>query len=321
MQPEERFTVFIPEPFPEQSLRVLDARFEVRQGRAGAAYTEDELVGLLADVDAVAINSRDPLTARVIESSRRLKVIAKAGSKPTSNVDLAAAEHCGVRVIWTPGANTVSVAERTLALILTVVKRLPELAAHLKRGGWRSYELLGGELAGKTLGLVGLGAVGREVARLFQAFGGHVLGHDPGVAAATAAGLGIRHLDLPEILASSDILSLHCEMNPQTAGLVNRKTLAAMKPGAVLVNTARGGLVDEEALLEALNAGRLSAAALDVFAKEPIPKDHPLLGHPRVFAVPHVSAFTHEASFRETSWALEDAGRVLAGLEPRHLRP
>jgi D-3-phosphoglycerate dehydrogenase len=268
----------------------------------------------------VAVNSRDPISARVIESCPQLKVIAKAGSKPTSNVDLAAAERCGVRVTWTPGANAVSVAEMTLALILTVVKRLPELSAHLRRGGWRTYDLLGGELAGKTLGMVGLGAIGCEVARLFQAFGGRVIAHDPGVAATTAAGLGIRLLDLPDLLAAADILSLHCEMNPQTAGLVNDENLAKMKAGAVLVNTARGGLVDEQALLAALDSGQLSAAALDVFATEPIPKDHPLLVHPRVFAVPHVSAFTHEASFRETSWALEDVGRVLSGLAPRHLR-
>jgi phosphoglycerate dehydrogenase-like enzyme len=318
---EERFVVFIPEPFPEASLRVLDSRFEVRQGRAGQAYTEDQLVALLADVDAVAVNSRDPLSAHVIASSPRLKVIAKAGSKPTSNVDLVAAGRCGVRVTWTPGANTVSVAEMTLALILTVVKRLPELNAHLRRGGWRTYDLLGAELAGKTLGLVGLGAVGREVGRLFQAFGGQVTALDPGVDTATAAGLGIRLLDLPGLLASADILSLHCEMNPGTAGMINVTALAKMKAGAVLVNTARGGLVDEEALLSALDSGRLSAAALDVFAREPVPMEHPILTHPRVFAVPHVSAFTHEASLRETSWALEDAARVLSGLEPRHLRP
>ncbi len=319
LQPEKHFVVFIPEPFPAQSLGTLGARFEVRQGRTGAAYSEAELAKLLVDVDAIAISSRDPITARVIESAPRLRVIAKAGSKPSSNVDLAAAERCGVRVTWTPGANAVSVAEMALALMLTVVKRLPEVSAHLRDGGWRSYDLLGNELAGKTLGLVGLGAIGFEVARRFQVFGSSVIGYDPHVDAARSSALGIRRVDLPTLYAESDIVSLHCEMNPQTAGMIDATALSAMKPGAILVNTARGGLVNEEALLAALNAGQLSAAALDVFEKEPPPKGHALVVHPRVFATPHIAAFTHEASFRETSWALEDAVRILQGHEPLHL--
>ena len=316
--PEGRFVVYIPEPFPERSVSTLDPRFVVRQGRAGEAYSETELVAMLADVDAIAISSRDPITARVIECASRLRVIAKAGSKPTSNVDLAAAARCGVRVTWTPGANAVSVAEMTIALMLTLVKRLPEVSAHLRGGGWRTYELLGSELAGKTLGLVGIGAIGHEVARRFQAFGGRIIGYDPHVDAVQAAAWGIVHVELPELYASSDIVSLHCEMNAQTAGMIDAAALARMKRGAILINTARGGLVDEQAMLSALDSGRLSAAALDVFEKEPLDIGHALLAHPRVFATPHVSAFTYEASFRETSWALEDAARILQGLEPLH---
>jgi D-3-phosphoglycerate dehydrogenase len=318
-RPDGPFVVFIPEPFPERSVGMLDARFEVRQGRAGEAYSEAELVQLLGDVDAIAINSRDPITARVLESAPRLRVIAKAGSKPSSNVDLAAAERRGVRVTWTPGANAVSVAEMALAMMLTVVKRLPEVSAHLRAGGWRSYDLLGSELAGKTLGLVGLGAIGREVARRYRAFGGRVVGYDPQVEAARAAAWGIERVELDALYASSDIVSLHCEMNAQTANLIDAKALAAMKRGAILVNTARGGLVDEQALLESLDSRHLGCAALDVFAREPLAPGHALAKHPRIFATPHVSAFTHEASFRETSWALEDAARVLQGLEPLHL--
>jgi phosphoglycerate dehydrogenase-like enzyme len=317
--PDRRFVVFIPEPFPERCVARLDARFEIRQGRAGDAYSEDELAALMGEVDALVINSRDPITERVMASAPRLRVIAKAGSKPTSNVDIAAAERRGVRVTWTPGANAVSVAEMAIALMLTVVKRLPEVHAHLRGGGWRSYDLLGGELSGKTLGLVGLGAIGREVARRFQAFGGRIVGYDPKVDGAEAAAGGIERVELPRLYAEADIVSLHCEMNAQTARMIDATALAAMKPGALLVNTARGGLVDEEALLAALDAGRLGAAALDVFAKEPLQRGHPLLTHPRVFATPHVSAFTHEASFRETAWALEDAAQVLQGLEPLHL--
>jgi D-3-phosphoglycerate dehydrogenase len=314
-----RFVIFIPEPFPERSVQLLGPEFEVRQGRTGAAWSEDELIGVLGDVDAIAVNSRDPITARVIDGAPRLKVIAKAGSKPTSSVDFAAAARRNIRVLWTPGANAVSVAEMTLAMMLTVAKRLPEAAAHLTAGGWRHYGLLGSELAGKTLGILGLGAIGLEVARRFQAFDGKVIGYGPHISAAAAAARNIELVDLPALYARSDILSLHCELNAQTAGVINAGALAAMKPGAILVNTARGGLVDEDALLAALDAGRLRGAALDVFRTEPVPKGNALIAHPRVFAIPHFAAFTDEASFRETSWALEDTSRVLRGLEPLHL--
>jgi D-3-phosphoglycerate dehydrogenase / 2-oxoglutarate reductase len=320
-QPEARFVIFIPEPFPERSVQLLGPQFEVRQGRAGAAYSEAELIDALSDVHAIAINSRDPVTARVIETAPCLKVIAKAGSKPMSNVDFAAAARRGVRVIWTPGANAVSVAEMTLAMMLNVAKRLPEAAAHLTAGGWRTYELLGSELAGKTLGLLGLGAVGVEVARRFRAFDGRVIGYDPRVSTEQASAMGIERVELAALFANSDILSLHCEQNAQTAGIINAAAIAAMKHDAILINTARGGLVDEDALLAALNAGRLRGAALDVFGKEPVAKGNALIAHPRIFATPHFSAFTHEASFRETSWALQDMARVLEGLEPLHLPP
>ncbi|HEV7577946.1 MAG TPA: hydroxyacid dehydrogenase [Caldimonas sp.] len=317
---ERRFVVFIPEPFPEQALEVLGPGFEVRQGRIGKAYTEAELMTLLVDVDAVATNSRDSFTRRVIEGAPRLRVIAKAGSKPSSNVDMAAAERRGVRVTWTPGANAVSVAEMTMAMMLTVVRRLPEASERLRAGGWRSMDLLGNELAGRTLGLVGLGAVGREVARRFQVFGGRVLAFDPYVDRETSLKLGVEGVEnLSDLYRRSHIVSLHCEMNGRTAHMIDAEALACMRPDAVLINTARGGLVDESALLDALEAGRPWAAALDVFENEPTRPEHPLLRHPRVFATPHTAAFTHEASLRESAWALEDAGRVLQGLEPVHL--
>lgn len=316
--PESSWVVFAPEPFPESALGALPGRFQLRQGRHGRAFTEDELVDAVGDVDALAINSRDPITARVLAAAPRLRVIAKAGSRPSSNVDIAAAERSGVRVLWTPGANAVSVAEMAMAMMLTVAKRLPEVAARLRGGGWRSHDLLGSEIAGKTLGLVGLGAIGREVAQRFRAFGGHVVGYDPVVDEATAARLGVQRLPLESVYACADFVSLHCEMNVNTAHLINAQALAAMKPRAVLINTARGGLIDEPALLQALNAGTLAGAALDVFAEEPPAADHPLLHHPCVYATPHVAAFTREASLRESSWALEDLARVLDGLEPLH---
>jgi D-3-phosphoglycerate dehydrogenase len=317
----DRFVIFVPEPFPEGALATLDSRFELRLGRSGSAYSEAELERLMADVDAIAIYSRDRITARVLESAKQLRVIAKGGSKPTSNVDIAAAESRGVKVIWTPGANAVSVAEMAIALMLTLLRRLPVLTRHLKDGGWRSFDLLGHEMAGMTLGLVGFGAIGREVAKRYRAFGGPVLAFDPNWDQATADRLGVRGVEFDALLSLSDIVSLHCEMNASTERLINSRTLSEMKPGALLINTARGGLIDEGALLDALNRGQLAGAALDVFAEEPPPEGHPLRTHPHVLATPHVSAFTHESIYRESAWALEDASRVLLGLAPLHFLP
>jgi D-3-phosphoglycerate dehydrogenase len=314
----ERWTIVAPEPFPASALAVLDERFVVRCGRAGAAYGEDELISLAADADALAIYSRDRIGERVLTALPRLKLIAKGGSRPSSNVDIDAAERRGIRVLWTPGANAVSVAEMTLGLMLSLARDLPALHRRIAHQGWRDFGLLGRELAGTTVGLIGFGAVGREVGKRCLAFGQQVLVSDPRVEAAQVGSSGVALVGLDELLARSDVVSLHCELNASTVNLVDAAALARMKPGAWLINTARGGLVDEAALLAALDAGHLAGAALDVFSLEPPSPGHPLLAHPRVLCTPHVAAFTRESIHRESAWALEDAARVLQGLTPLH---
>jgi len=314
----DRLVIAIPEPFPDTALDAVDDRFELRQGRAGAGHTEDELIRFLEGADAAAIYSRDRYTRRVFAALPRLRVLAKGGSKPTSNVDLDAAKEHDVQVSWTPGANAVSVAEMAIVLMLTVLRRFPELTRRLQEGGWRDFDLLGHEMAGRTLGLVGFGVIGREVAKRYRAFGGPVIAFDPRFDASAAENLGVRQGSLEDVLTVADIVSLHCEMNAATAGLIGQARVQQMKPGAVFINTARGGLVDEEALLRALDGGRISAAALDVFSVEPVPAGNALANHPKVIATPHVSAFTHEAIHRESRWALEDAGRLLLGLPALH---
>ena len=314
----ERWQIVVPEPFPASALALLDERFDVRVGRSGAAYGEDELIALAGQADALAIYSRDRISARVLAALPQLKVIAKGGSRPSSNVDIEAARRRGVRVLWTPGANAVSVAEMTMALMLSLARDLPALRNRLAHGGWRDFGLLGRELAGTTVGLIGFGAVGREVAARCRAFGQQVLVCDPNLDHQCAEALGAAGVEFEELLARSDIVSLHCELNAATARLIDGKALARMKSGAWLINTARGGLVDEEALLAALDAGLLAGAALDVFAVEPPPTGHSLVGHPRVLCTPHVAAFTTESIHRESAWALEDAARVLQGLAPRY---
>jgi phosphoglycerate dehydrogenase-like enzyme len=206
----------------------------------------------------------------------------------------------------------------TMALMLSLARDLPALRNRLAHGGWRDFGLLGRELAGTTVGLIGFGAVGREVAARCRAFGQQVLVCDPNLDDQCAEALGAAGVEFEELLARSDIVSLHCELNAATARLIDGKALARMKSGAWLINTARGGLVDEQALLAALDAGLLAGAALDVFAVEPPPVGHSLVGHPRVLCTPHVAAFTTESIHRESAWALEDAARVLQGLAPRY---
>ena len=310
--------ILIPEPFPERSLRVVPPQFEIRQGNAERPWREDELIDALEGVCALAITSRERITARVIENAPALRVIGKSGARPT-NVDTDAARRHGIELVWSPYANVQSVAEMTLALMLLVVKRIPDVVERLRGGGWRSYEILGRELSNMTVGLVGLGNVGLAVARMLRAIGARVVGFDPRVPREKAAEEGIEWLVLADVFARSELVSLHCELNEETRAMIGSEALAAMREGVYLVNTARGALVDTEALLDALASGRVAAAAVDVFASEPAPPGDPLVDHPRIVATPHVSAFTTEAIHRETSQVLEDIVNVLSDRSVVHM--
>ena len=310
--------ILIPEPFPERSLQVVPPHFEIRQGNAQRRHCEDELIDALEGVSALAITSRERITARVIDAAPALRVIGKSGARP-ANVDAEAARRRGIEVVWSPYANVQSVAEMTLALMLLVIKRIPEVVERLRGGGWRSYDILGRELSSMTIGLVGLGNVGLAVARLLRAIGARVVGFDPGVSREKAAERGVEWLELAEVFARSEVVSLHCELNEATRAMIGNEAFAAMRDGVYLVNTARGALVDSRALLGALASGRVAAAAVDVFANEPVPAGDPLVGHPRIVATPHVSAFTTEAIHRETSQVLEDIVNVLSNRPVAHM--
>jgi phosphoglycerate dehydrogenase-like enzyme len=312
-----RPSVFIPEPFPSSSLTPLAGVADIRQGPTGRACDPDELLRGARLSDALVITSRDRITRDVIDGSPRLRIIAKSGAKP-SNVDFDAAAERGVLVTWTPGANSVSVAEYTVGLFLVLAKRIIAYRDHLAAGGWRRYDMLGGELDGKTAGLIGFGAIGRQVARRLRALGMRVVAHDPAVPAEAMRKDGVQGLPLDRIFAEADYLSLHCELNDSTRGLIGQSAFAAMKPTAFIVNTARGGLIDEDALARALEARRIAGAAIDVFAVEPLLPESPLLSLPNVIATPHVAAFSAEAIRRETQWALEDVAAVLTGGAPIH---
>ena len=251
------------------------------------------LTAALADADALIVRSATRVTDALLSAASRLRVVGRAGVG-VDNIDLDAATRRGVLVMNTPGGNAVSVAEHTLALLLALARSVPQLNAAIHAGRWEKGGARGTELRGKTLGLVGLGRVAFEVARRARSFDLHVLAHDPYISEEVARDAGAELVPLDDLLARSDFVSLHAALSPSTELLLNAAAIARMKPGARLINTARGELVDEATLAEALRSGRLAGAALDVFAEEP-PRHSPLLGLPNVIATPHVAGSTEEA--------------------------
>lgn len=292
---------------PAAVARLRAAGHEVveRTGLGGA-----ELAEALRGVAALLVRGATKVTAEVLRGSPSLRVVVRAGTG-LDNVDVAVARELGVFVSNTPAANAVSVAELTFGLLLALERHLVPAAGDLRRGVWEKTKYMGRELAGRRLGLVGFGRIGREVALRARVFGLEVEWSDPLVAAAPAGFEWTRRLALPELLPRVDYLSLHVPLTPVTRGLIGRTQLAAMKPDAVLVQCARGGVVDEAALLDALKGGRLRGAALDVFETEP-PGAHPLLALANVIATPHLGASTAEAQERAGLEAAEIAIAALA---------
>ncbi|MBC7224981.1 MAG: phosphoglycerate dehydrogenase, partial [Anaerolineae bacterium] len=278
--------------------------------------TPAQLLDLVRRVDALVVRSRTKVSSQVVEAGRDLRVIARAGAG-VDNIDLEAATRRGILVVNAPGANTVAVAEHTMALILALARRIPEADASMHAGRWEKGRLQGTELMGKVLGLIGLGRIGSAVAQRALAFGMEVLAYDPFVSVAHAEALRVRLADLDEVLRQADFLSVHAPATPQTRRLIGAAELAKMKPTARIVNCARGGIVDEAALGQALREGRLAGAALDVFEEEP-PTRSPLLDAPNVILTPHLAGSTLEAQRKVGMSAAEDVVRVLRGEPPRH---
>jgi D-3-phosphoglycerate dehydrogenase len=317
---DPRLRVFVPEPMPDYAFERLRGMAEIAQGPVGRVCRPDELIDQAARSDALIVTSRDQITADIIRAAPRLKIIAKAGAKP-NNVDIGAAAAQGTLVTWTPGANSVAVAEYAVGLALILAKHIFAYNRHVLNGGWRNYDLLGSELCDKTAGLIGFGAIGQQVARRLRAFGMKIETFDPGISSDLIAREGALPRDASAVIGAADFLFLHCELNDRTRNIIDEKALRSMKRSAMLINTARGGLIDEAALLEALTQGWIAGAALDVYAQEPVDPANPLLRLPNVVATPHMAAFSREAIMRETQWAAEDVALVLSGGQPVHWRP
>ncbi|MGA3292506.1 MAG: phosphoglycerate dehydrogenase [Candidatus Acidiferrales bacterium] len=251
------------------------------------------LPGELADAEALVVRSATKVTSALLENAPRLRVIGRAGVG-VDNVDVEAATRRGILVMNTPGGNAVSVAEHTLALMLGLARAVPQANASIQAGRWEKSSFSGTELRGKTLGLVGLGRVGTEVARRARALEMKVIAYDPYVTPAAAREVEVELAPLDEVLRQSDVISLHTSLSAQTEKIIDAAAIAKMKRGARLINCARGELIDEAALAEALKSGQIAGAALDTFAQEP-PKNSPLIGLPNVIATPHIAGSTAEA--------------------------
>jgi D-3-phosphoglycerate dehydrogenase len=253
----------------------------------------DGLPAALADADALVVRSAVQVDDALMEHAPKLRVVGRAGVG-VDNIDADAATRRGIVVMNTPGANAVAVAELTIGLMLALARKVPAANASMHAGKWEKKNLQGAELRGKTLGILGLGRVGLEVARRAKGFGLEIVGSDPFVSAAVARENGIRLVTLDELIAGSDYITLHVGLTPQTAGVVNAKSLAAMKKGVRIINCARGELIDDAALVAALNSGHVGGAALDVFVEEPA-KNTPYANLDNVILTPHIAGSTAEA--------------------------
>ncbi len=253
----------------------------------------DGLRTVLADADALVVRSAVQVDAALLEHAPRLRVIGRAGVG-VDNIDTEAATRKGIVVMNTPGANAVAVAELTLGLMIAMCRRIPAANASMHAGRWEKKSLQGTELRGKTLGIFGLGRIGLEVARRARAFGMDLIGYDPFVAPVIARENDVTLVSIDQIFSTSDFLTLHVGLTPQTEGLINRQSLAIMKPGVRLINCARGELIVEDALAEAVASGKVAGAALDVFHQEPL-KTSPFFDQEQVLLSPHIAGATDEA--------------------------
>jgi D-3-phosphoglycerate dehydrogenase len=280
-----------------------------------SGISADDLLKIIPEYDALIVRGRTKVTASVMDAGSRLKVIGRAGVG-VDNIDLEAAKKHGVTVVNAPTSTSIAVAELTFGLLLALAREIPRADASMKQGKWLKKELEGVELNGKTLGVVGFGRIGMEVGRRAAAFGMNVIAYDPLISEDDIKGRGAEPASLQDLYAWSDFISLHMPLTVDTRDMIGPLAFSQMKDGVRIVCAARGGIIDESALVEALNSGRVAGAALDVFGVEP-PGLTEAVSHPRVIATPHIGAQTAEAQSR----ASEDiAHEVLSALRGESLR-
>ncbi|MBP9676544.1 MAG: hypothetical protein KBD67_07380 [Anaerolineaceae bacterium] len=298
--------ILLTDGLEENGKAILGASGEV-DDKSG--ISADDLLTIIGEYDALIVRGRTKVTAAVFDAGKKLKVVGRAGVG-VDNIDLAAAKTHNVTVVNSPLATTVAVAELTMSLLLSIVREIPRADASMKSGKWLKKEFEGHELFGKTLGVMGYGRIGSAVAARAKAFEMKILAYDPLITAEEIKQRGAEPVSMDELLEKSDLITMHMPLTADSRSLLNTEAFAKMKKGVYIVCAARGGVIDEAALLEALNSGQVSGAALDVFTAEP-PGESDLVSHPRVIDTPHIGAQTVEAQFRAANDIAEEVVNAL----------
>ena len=275
------------------------------------------LIETIPAYDALVVRSESKVTAEVLAAGSQLKVVARAGVG-VDNINLDAATQLGIMVVNAPGGNTISAAEHTIAMLLALARHIPQAHQSLHAGEWKRSRFMGVEVRGKTLGCLGLGRIGSEVAHRAQGLDMQVIAYDPYISAEYAGHLHVDLASLDTVLRTADFITVHLPKTEETAGLLDAETLALTKPGVRIINCARGGIINEEALLAAVESGHVAGAALDVFNQEPLAADNPLLTHPRIIVTPHIAGSTVEAQDQVAIDIAEQVIDVLAGRPARY---
>ena len=287
------FKVLVSDPISDMGIQqLMDAPDVLVDKKTG--LSEDELVAIIGQYDALLVRSQTRVTARILEAGSALKVVGRAGVG-VDNIDLQAATSRGVIVINAPDGNTITTCEHTFAMMMAVARHIPQAYAKTVTGDWDRKSFLGVELRGKKLGVVGMGRIGSEVAKRAKAFGMDILGYDPFLTEEKAEKLGVTLASVDDIVRNADFMTVHTPLTPETRHMIGAEQFKVMKRGMRIVNCARGGIVDEYALVDAVNEGIVAGAAFDVFEEEPPAADHPFLGHPKIVVTPHLGASTVEA--------------------------
>ncbi|HJJ98693.1 MAG TPA: phosphoglycerate dehydrogenase [Methanocorpusculum sp.] len=302
------FKVLVSDPLAKEGVNILKGFCEVVEKED---LSEDELVKIISGYDALIVRSGTQVTARIIEAADKMKYIGRAGVG-VDNIDCDAATKKGIIVSNAPEGNTLAATEHTIAMMMALARNIPQATASLKKGEWKRSKFMGNEMNGKVLGVVGFGRIGREVSKRAQALQMTVIAYDPFIPAEVGAAMGVEMMSVNELFTKADVITVHTPLVPSTTHLINKESIATMKDGVRLINCARGGIIDEAALYEAIASGKVAGVALDVFEQEP-PTNSPLLSLDEVIVTPHLGASTVEAQKNVAISVAQQCIEVLRG--------
>lgn len=308
------YTVLISDELAEEGLDILRERVMVD---VNTSFSEDELVATIENYDALLVRSGTQVTERVIEAGKKLRFIGRAGAG-VDNIDMNAATKRGIIVANAPEGNTLAATEHTMAMMQSLCRNIPQANASMQAGEWKRSKFMGVELNEKTLGIVGLGRIGREVAKRASSFNMSIIGYDPFISVDKAAEMGIKSMPLDELFKQADVITVHTPLIKETRHIINEKTISTMKPGVRIINCARGGIIDESAIAEAVKSGKVAGAAFDVYEQEP-PKDSPLIGVEGIILTPHLGASTVEAQKNVAISIAKQCLEVLDGKDAKYV--